>query len=74
MKSVPITTKVVSSNPAHDEVYTIQHCMLKFVGDLRQVRGFPLGNPVFFANKTDRYDLTEILLQMVLQHHTPNPH
>jgi hypothetical protein len=25
MQSVPITTKVVSSNPAHDEVYTIQY-------------------------------------------------
>ena len=35
-----ITTKVVSSNPAHDEGYSIQHFVVKFVGDLRQVGGF----------------------------------
>jgi hypothetical protein len=37
---VPITTKVVSSNPAHGEVYSIQHYGVKFVSDLRQVGGF----------------------------------
>ena len=37
---VPITTKVVSSNPAHGEVYSIQHYAIKFVSDLRQVGGF----------------------------------
>jgi len=26
VQSVPITTKVVSSHPAHSEVYSIQHC------------------------------------------------
>jgi hypothetical protein len=41
MQSVPITTsKVVSSNPAHDEVYSIQHYAIKFVSDLPQVCGF----------------------------------
>ena len=35
-----ITTKVVSSNPVHDKVYLIQHCVIKFVSDLRQVGGF----------------------------------
>ena len=30
---------VVSSNPAHSEGYPIQHCVIKFVGDLRQVDG-----------------------------------
>jgi hypothetical protein len=29
MQSVPITTKVVSSNPVHGEVYSIQHYMIK---------------------------------------------
>ena len=38
--SVPITTKVVSSNPVHGEVYSIQHYVIKFVSDLRQVGGF----------------------------------
>ena len=37
MQSVPITTKVVSSNPVHCEVYSIQHCLIEFVSDLQQV-------------------------------------
>jgi hypothetical protein len=32
-----ITTKIVSSNPAHGEVYFIQHYVIKFVSDLQQV-------------------------------------
>ena len=40
MQSVPITTNVVSSNPANNEMYSIQHYVLKFVNDLRQVGGF----------------------------------
>ena len=40
VQSVPITTKVVSSNPVHGEVYWIQHYVIKFVSDLRQVCGF----------------------------------
>jgi hypothetical protein len=40
IQPVPITTKVVSSNPAHGEVYLIQHYVIKFVSDLRQVCGF----------------------------------
>jgi len=32
--SMPITTKVVSSNPVHREVYSIQYCVIKFVSDL----------------------------------------
>jgi hypothetical protein len=40
MQSVPITTNVVSSNPAHGEVYLIQHYVMKFVSDLLQVGSF----------------------------------
>ena len=39
LQSVPITTKVVSSNPVHGEVYSIQHYVIKFVSDLQQVGG-----------------------------------
>ena len=39
-KSVPITTKVMSSKPVHGEVYSIQHYAIKFVSDLRQIGGF----------------------------------
>jgi hypothetical protein len=37
VQPVPITTKVVSLNPAHGEVCLIQHYVIKFVSDLRQV-------------------------------------
>ena len=40
IQSVPITTKVVSSNPVHGQVYWIQHYVIKFVSDLRQAGGF----------------------------------
>ena len=39
---VPITTKVVSSNPAHGELYMIQHYVIKFVSELWQLGGFHL--------------------------------
>ena len=35
IQAVAITTKVVSSNHAHREVYSIQHYVIKFVSDLR---------------------------------------
>jgi hypothetical protein len=38
---VSITNKVVSSNPTNGEVYSIQHYVIKFVSDWRQVSGFP---------------------------------
>ena len=41
VQSVPITTKVVSSNPVHGEVYSMQHYLIKFVSDLQHVGGFP---------------------------------
>jgi hypothetical protein len=39
VQSVPITTNVVSSNPTHGEVFLIQHQVIKFVSDLRQIGG-----------------------------------
>jgi hypothetical protein len=33
-------TKVVSSNPVHGEVYSMQHYVIKFVSDLQQIGGF----------------------------------
>jgi hypothetical protein len=35
VQSVPITTKVVSSNLVQGEVYSIQHYVITFVSDLR---------------------------------------
>ena len=40
VQSVPITTKVVSSNPDFVEVYSIQHYVIKFVSDFPQVGAF----------------------------------
>jgi hypothetical protein len=37
---MPITTNIVSSNPAHGKVYSIQYYVIKFVSGLRQVSGF----------------------------------
>jgi len=68
VQSVPITTKVVSSNPVRGDVYPIQHYVIKFVSDLRQVGGFSPGTPVSTTNKTDRHDITEILLKVALNH------
>ena len=53
VQSVPISTKVVSSNSADGEVYSIQHYVIKFVSTPK-------------TNKTDRYDVSEILLKVVL--------
>jgi len=65
-QSVPITTNVVRLNPTHGEVYSIQHYVIKFVSDLWQVGGFLRVLMIFSTNKTDRHDITEILLKVVL--------
>ena len=62
-----ITAKVVNSNPVHGEVYSIQHYLIKLVSDLRQIR-----TRVSLTNKSDRHDIAEILLKVVLKHHKPN--
>ena len=53
----------MSSNPADEEVYSIQHYVLKFVIDLRQVGGFLRFSPPI---KTDRHDISKILLKVAL--------
>jgi hypothetical protein len=60
-------TDVVSSNPTHVEVYSIQHYVMKFVSDL-----FFLGTPVSSTNKTGRHDITDILLKLALDTITKN--
>jgi hypothetical protein len=76
MQSVPITTKVVTLNPVHGEVCLIQHHVIKFVSDLRQISGFL--QVLWFPppiKLTARYtEITEILLKVTLniKHHKPN--
>ena len=66
MQSVFIITKVVSSNPVHGEVYSIQLYVIKFVSDLWQDGRFLLVHPVSSTNKTGCHDITEILLEVAL--------
>jgi hypothetical protein len=66
MQAVPITTKVVSLNPAHGEVYLIQHYVIKLVNDLGQVGGFlwvvQIPPPIkLFSKWVDRITFTNIL-------------
>ena len=61
MQSVTISTEVVISNPAHDEVHSKQHYVIKFVSDLTHV-----GTPVSSTSKTDRHNITKILLKVAL--------
>ena len=35
LQTVPITTKVVNSNPVHAEVYSIQHYVIKLVSGVK---------------------------------------
>ena len=44
VKSMPITTQVVTLNPTHDQVYSIQHYVIKFVSDLWLLYGFLLNS------------------------------
>jgi hypothetical protein len=62
---VPITIKVGSLNPVHGEVYSIQHYVIKFVSDLRQVGGF-LWSPPPIKLTSDYHDISEILLKVEL--------
>jgi hypothetical protein len=42
------------------------HYLIKFVSDLRQVGVFSPTTPVSYTNKTDRHDITELLLKVAL--------
>jgi hypothetical protein len=65
---VPITTEVVSLNPAHGKVYLIKDYVIKFVS-----HWFSLGTSVSSTNKTDCHSLTEILLKLELNAIAPSP-
>jgi hypothetical protein len=48
----------------------VQHYVIKFVSDLRQVGSFLRFPPPI---KNDRHDITELLLKSGVKHHNPNP-
>ena len=63
---MPITTEVVSLNPANGEVYLIQHYMIKFVSDMRHVSGF-----LQVLRLPPRYKWN--IVESDAKHHNPNP-
>jgi hypothetical protein len=65
-KTFSITTKGVSSNPVHGEVYSIQHYVIKVCQWLATGLWFSPGPQVSSTYKTDRHDITEILLKVAL--------
>ena len=38
--AISVSTNVVSANPFHGDVYSIQHYVIKFVSNLRQIGDF----------------------------------
>ena len=60
---VPIITNVVSSKPTHGVVYSIQHYVIKFVRDLRQVCDFLRFPPSIKLT----HDITRILFKVMLK-------
>ena len=50
VQSAPIITKIMSSNPAHGQIYSIQHYVMKFVSDLRHVGGILWFPPLIKLN------------------------
>ena len=70
---MPITTNIVRSNPVHGEVYSIQHYVIKFISDLRQVDGFlwVLRLPLPIKLTSPRYCWN--IVESGVKHHNPNP-
>jgi hypothetical protein len=65
VQSVPITINIVSLNPVHGKVYSMQH-VIKVCQWLATGRWFSSATPVSSTNKPDRHDITEILLKVAL--------
>jgi hypothetical protein len=65
MHSVPISTEVVSSNPTRRGVLDTTLCD-KICRWLAAGQWFSQGTPVSSINKTDRHNITEILLKVAL--------
>ena len=61
-----ITTNVVSSNPAHGEMYFYTTLCDKVCQWFAACRWFSSGTPVSFTNKTHRHDTADILLKIAL--------
>ena len=58
--------QILLSFPAHGKVYSIHYYVIKCVNYLYQLRWFSPGTPHSSSNKTDRHDITEIVLKVAL--------
>ena len=72
IESVPITTNVVSSNPTHEDMYSIQHYVI--------ILSVTLCRSVIFSeysgsstNKIPRHNIAKILLKVAFNTITTNP-
>ena len=65
LQSVPITTKIVSSNSVHGKVYSMHHYK-NFFNCQTAGRWFSPGTPVSSTNRTAHHDIAEILLKVAL--------
>ena len=54
-------------------MYLIQHYVIKFASDLRQVSGFSPGTLVSSTNKTDRHDISRNIVENGVKQPSPNP-
>ena len=64
-----VTTKAVSTNPAHGQVYLIQNYLIKFVSDC-----FSPGILVSSTNKIDHYwRYIWNIVESGIKYHNPNP-
>jgi hypothetical protein len=64
VQSVPITTKVVSSNPAYGVVFSLQLYVINFSVIYDRSVVFSGYSGFLRANKSDRQDIAEILLKV----------
>ena len=53
VRSVPVTTKVVSTNHVHGEVYSIQHYVTKFVSNLGFLRVLQFPSPIKLTTRIE---------------------
>ena len=73
MQPVPITTKVVSSSPAHGEVGALDTTLCdKICQWLAAGWCLSPGTPIYSTKKKDRHDIAEILLKVALNIIIPN--
>ena len=61
MQSVPMTTKVMISNPAQGKVYSLRHYVIKFVSDLQQVSGLLRFLPPIKHHNTKPYSYSSTI-------------